>query len=136
MRVGEEVRVHHNEIVVGDMIKLKAGMNIPVDGILVRGSGVQCDESAITGESIELKKETIEVCKQKLEERDAELTYLKVKTQGNHDLPSPVMLSVTQVITGEGWFVCTVLGNSSCLGKILEKLKVEDQATPLQQKLG
>ena len=43
-------------------------MNIPVDGLLIHGSGVQCDESAITGESIEIKKETCELCKTKAEE--------------------------------------------------------------------
>jgi P-type E1-E2 ATPase len=47
---------------VGDIIKVRAGMNIPVDGILLWGSGVMTNESAITGESIELKKESLENC--------------------------------------------------------------------------
>jgi magnesium-transporting ATPase (P-type) len=37
-------------------------MNIPVDGILIWGSGVLTNEAAITGESIELKKESLEHC--------------------------------------------------------------------------
>ena len=42
------------------MIKIKAGMNIPVDGILIQGSGVTVSDAAMTGESDELKKEVME----------------------------------------------------------------------------
>jgi P-type E1-E2 ATPase len=59
---------------VGDLIKIKAGMNIPVDGVLVKSSGVTCNESAMTGEPDELKKETLEVCHLKREEKETELT--------------------------------------------------------------
>jgi magnesium-transporting ATPase (P-type) len=38
-------------------------MNIPVDGICLKASGVQCNEAAMTGESDELKKDTMEACK-------------------------------------------------------------------------
>jgi len=40
LRAGKEETVHHNNIVVGDIIKIKAGMNIPVDGVIIRASGV------------------------------------------------------------------------------------------------
>jgi P-type E1-E2 ATPase len=48
--------------VVGDIIKIKAGMNVPVDGVIIRCSGVSVDESAMTGESDELKKDSLEIC--------------------------------------------------------------------------
>lgn len=51
---------------VGDLAKIKAGMNIPVDGIIVKGSEVACNESSMTGEPDELKKETLNICLQKL----------------------------------------------------------------------
>lgn len=38
-------------------------MNIPVDGIIYRGNGVTTDEAAMTGESDEIKKDTVEGCK-------------------------------------------------------------------------
>ena len=57
------------------MIKIKAGMNIPVDGILIQGSGVTVSEAAMTGESDELKKEVMEQCKQRREEKDQEFKY-------------------------------------------------------------
>lgn len=53
---------------VGDLVKIKAGMAIPVDGILVRASGVACDEAAMTGESDEVNKEVMKGCLAKYEE--------------------------------------------------------------------
>jgi P-type E1-E2 ATPase len=48
---------------VGDICKIRAGMNIPVDGVVIRASGIQANEAAMTGESDELKKDTMENCK-------------------------------------------------------------------------
>lgn len=45
------------------------------------------------------------------------------------------MLSGTQVATGEGWFVCTVVGDNSAIGQIMKNLEAEDEETPLQKKL-
>ena len=65
--------------------------------------------------------------KETKEEKDAELGFQTVKgdnKKGNpHDLPSPVILSGTQFATGEGWFVCIMVGKNSCVGKILAKLE-------------
>ncbi len=49
-------------ILVGDVLKIKAGMNIPVDGLIIRSSGVCTNESAMTGELEEMKKEALNVC--------------------------------------------------------------------------
>jgi P-type E1-E2 ATPase len=55
MRNGKQTPINFSDIKVGDIIQIKPGMNIPCDSILVSGTGVQTDESAMTGESIELK---------------------------------------------------------------------------------
>jgi len=57
------------------MIKIKAGMNIPVDGIIIKGSGVQTNEAAMTGEPDELKKDSMENCLLRREEKESEFTY-------------------------------------------------------------
>jgi len=57
------------------MIKIKAGMNIPVDGIIIKASGVQTNEAAMTGEPDELKKESLEICLLRREEKESELTF-------------------------------------------------------------
>lgn len=62
MRRGQEEEINVEELLVGDLVKIKPGMNIPVDGILLKGSGVQCDESAMTGESDEMNKDIIKNC--------------------------------------------------------------------------
>ena len=62
MRNGQETTVHYNDIKVGDVIAIKAGMNIPVDGVVLNGAGISVTEAAMTGESDELKKDTLEGC--------------------------------------------------------------------------
>lgn len=47
-------KIHFNDVRVGDILKIKAGMNIPVDGIVIKGSGITTNESAMTGEPEEL----------------------------------------------------------------------------------
>ncbi len=44
---------------MGDIIKIKAGMNIPVDGVIINASAVTANESAMTGESDDLKKDSL-----------------------------------------------------------------------------
>jgi magnesium-transporting ATPase (P-type) len=91
-------------------------MNIPVDGVIYKGSGVTCNESAMTGEADELKKESLEVCKLRHEEKESENNLQKTPERNHHDLPSPIVLSGTQIATGEGWFICIVVGKNSCVG--------------------
>lgn len=55
VRDGQETEVPVGDIIVGDIIAVKPGASIPVDGIIVEG-GTSVDESAITGESIPVEK--------------------------------------------------------------------------------
>ena len=52
---------------VGDIMKIKGGMEIPADGIVLEAHSVQIDESPMTGETKPMKKETIKNCHQKKE---------------------------------------------------------------------
>jgi P-type E1-E2 ATPase len=92
MRDSREVTVHRNNIKVGDIIKIENGMNIPVDGIILEGYGVMADESAMTGESEHLIKETLEKCLQRKQEHEADN---KEASFSHHDVPSPTLLSGT-----------------------------------------
>ena len=51
-------------------MRVRGGDSIPVDGIVIRGTGISANESAMTGEPDELKKESPEVCKEKQQEKD------------------------------------------------------------------
>ena len=65
MRDSKEQVVHRNFLNVGDIIKIETGMNIPVDGVVISGIGIMADESAMTGDSDHLPKETVEKCVQR-----------------------------------------------------------------------
>lgn len=56
-RNGRETEIPLEDVVKGDMIIVKPGQSIPVDGVIISGS-CTVDESAITGESIPAEKET------------------------------------------------------------------------------
>ncbi len=54
-RNGVEIEIQSSDIVVGDIVIVKSGKTIPVDGVIIEGSS-SVDESAITGESIPVEK--------------------------------------------------------------------------------
>jgi len=54
-----EKPVHNSKVVCGDIVKIEEGMNIPCDGIIMKAIEVKCDESAMTGETDMIKKNTI-----------------------------------------------------------------------------
>jgi magnesium-transporting ATPase (P-type) len=70
-------------------------MSIPVDSILIRGSGVAVDESAMTGESDEMKKETFDVCQHRKDEHIEEEEERGKQERDSHSIPSPILLSGT-----------------------------------------
>lgn len=62
MRNGKIQQIHIGDIVVGDVVGIKAGMDVPVDGLVIQATGVLANESAMTGESDEMKKDTFVAC--------------------------------------------------------------------------
>jgi len=136
LRDGKVEVLHHNYLHVGDVIMVNYGMNIPVDGLLLQSSQMLCDESAMTGESDEIKKEIVSRCMRYRAEKEKDANKTTVgKISAKHDLPSPILMSGTAVSQGEGKMLCIMVGDSSCLGEIIKKLKVRPETTPLQHKL-
>lgn len=94
LRDEKEEVIHKNFIKVGDLIKIRGGMNVPVDGVIVKSTGpVMLDESAMTGESDHLPKDMIKRCLERQTEHEQEDKFSKTP----HDVPSPVVLSGTQI---------------------------------------
>ena len=89
---------------------LNAGDRVPSDGILVEGSDVTCNESALTGESDDRKKENV----------------------AGGDV---FLLSGTNLSTGYAHMLVVAVGENSKWGKTKAKLAVETTDTPLQEKL-
>lgn len=113
------------------MVQLSEGMDIPGDGIVIEAAELLCDESAMTGESQAIHKNTLSECLKKKTEAIED----GVKENDHHAVPSPILLSGSKVLQGEGKFVIIVVGTKSCIGRIRAKLEVEVESTPLQHKL-
>lgn len=133
------VEKHHNYLQVGDVINIEYGMANPVDGVLITATQLAVDEAAMTGESDEMKKEILKVCLQRLAEKEDEQKGGKLdegaKMMRTHELPSPIVMSGTNIAAGEGRMLCVMVGEDSCLGQIIKKLVVRPEVTPLQHKL-
>lgn len=108
VRNGLHWQIAATEIVVGDIVCVEAGDELPCDGVLVTATGLQVDESALTGEPIDIDK-------------DAE-----------HD---PFVLSGCTVEAGTCQFLAIAVGTDSQWGIIKSKLDKEQDQTPLQEKL-
>jgi magnesium-transporting ATPase (P-type) len=121
----EEGRIQ--EVVVGDLIMLKQGMEVAGDGIVLEGYTLQLDESSMTGETKPMNKDSLEKCVRKMEE-----CQQMHKEIGLHDLPSPVILSGTRVLNGSGRMIVINVGPNSSIGKIQQLISSgEEELTPL-----
>ena len=56
-RDGTEAEIPAEELVVGDVVLLAAGDEVPADGRIIEASALQIDESALTGESVPAAKD-------------------------------------------------------------------------------
>jgi Ca2+ transporting ATPase len=131
-----EKDVHYDNIKVGDILFLKGGNAIPVDGIVVHSSGLTISEAAMTGESDSLQKETLEYCLQKKKENDSmiEREAADNKTApkpDHHAVCSPLIMSGTEVSVGEGELLVIMVGKHSAIGKIMATLEQKSEDTPL-----
>lgn len=87
----------------------------------------------MTGETSPIRKNILSKCLKVSKEL---VESGEKNTSGKHDVPSPIMLSGTKVLTGEGKMLVLVVGELSCIGKIRALLGNEEpKATPLQMKL-
>lgn len=87
----------------------------------------------MTGESDHFAKEPLAKC---LELKAEYLAQNDASGAGSHDVPSCVILSGTQVQTGQGKFVTIVVGEQTCEGQIMASVEVKEaEMTPLQKKL-
>ena len=121
-RGGEVVRIPAAGVVPGDLMLLAEGDRIAADGVLRESSGVQADESLLTGESVPVRKV-------------AGMADAGPPLPGGDD--SPHVFAGTLVVAGDGLAKVTATGVGTQMGRIGSSLAViETQATPLQVQLG
>ena len=118
IREGNICQVTKKEVVVGDIVVLETGEEIPADGHLLEAISLQINESTLTGEPI-ISKTTNEA------EFDPEATY-----------PSNMVMRGTTVVDGHGVMKVELVGDATGYGKVYEGSQIEsDIETPLQIQL-
>lgn len=68
VRDGENMELHHSDLMVGDVVIVREGMDIPVDGILINSCEIFTDESAMTGETEPVRKDDYKMCMARMAE--------------------------------------------------------------------
>lgn len=119
LRNGKTQDIEATELVPGDIIILEAGNVVPADARLIEGASLKAEEAALTGESDSIHKTT-----DALEEED-----LQPADQVN------MVFKGTIISNGTGKAVVTATGMNTEMGKIAGMLDIEQQKTPLQQRL-
>lgn len=132
-RSGQTLTLNHSELLTGDIVTIQGGMDVPADGLVIEAAEIMADESALTGETEPVHKSTLIECIRKRDELLADM--VNIEKAGNHAVPTPILLSGSKILQGEGKFLVLVVGPNSCEGRILSILESESETTPLQEKL-
>jgi Ca2+-transporting ATPase len=119
LRAGAARRVAAQELVPGDVVLVSAGDRVPADLRLIEAAGLRCDESALTGESRSVPKETAPV---------AEETPLFAR--------SDLAFAGTVVATGRGRGLVIATGAATEFGGVARLTReIGEERTPLQARL-
>lgn len=120
IRDGQPQLITQKEIVVGDLLLIETGDKIVADGRLLSSNDLSVDESALTGESLSVKKQADVVC--------PEATPVAERKN--------MLYSGCFVSAGSGKMIVTGVGNATEFGQIAQELSsIEKTTTPLQEKL-
>jgi magnesium-transporting ATPase (P-type) len=119
LRAGEKQQVDAGELVPGDIVLLVSGDKVPADLRLLRSRNLQIDESALTGESLPVEKQS------------GDLAHDVVLAERNN-----MAYSSSLVTYGTGLGVVTDTGDATEIGRISELIaSAEVLATPLTRKI-
>ncbi|XP_010025947.2 putative calcium-transporting ATPase 13, plasma membrane-type [Eucalyptus grandis] len=109
IRKGRQQQVSRSKIVVGDVICLKIGDQVPADGLFIGGHSLQVDESIMTGESDPIEVNSIE---------------------------NPFLFSRTKVAHGDARMLVTSVGMNTMWGEMMSSInRCSSEQTPLQAQL-
>jgi Ca2+-transporting ATPase len=119
-RDGVEAEIQAEQLVIGDVVLIAAGDEVPADGRIVSSSSLQIDESALTGESVPAAKGT---------------ETLSVGELGAGDQANMAFMN-TPVTHGSGVMIVTSVGSDTQVGRIAGMLSATaTEETPLTKQM-
>ena len=114
-RNGKVMEIPRHDVVVGDVVLVEVGDEVPADGELIVCNDLQINESALTGEPV---------------------TEKSLEGGGDGAYPRNVILRSTMVMNGRGEFVVTAVGDATEIGKVAKKSSEQTSVeTPLHMQL-
>ena len=124
VRDGRKTRVAGRDVVRGDVVLLAEGDRVPADAVLIESINLAIDESALTGESVPVRKAAAGG-------QAAEASMTRPGGDG-----TPWVFSGTLVVKGHGIAVVKATGTGSELGRIGTALRaIQPERTPLQREI-
>lgn len=119
LRDGFVCLVSRQDVVVGDVIIIETGDEVPADGYLIEAVDLQVDESSLTGEPLTTKK-----------------TYAPNVSNAITAYPEYLLLRSSLVMNGNGRFLVTAVGDHTEIGKVARQAtELTAIKTPLNQQL-
>ena len=147
-RDGKVMEVPRRDVVVGDIILVETGDEVPADAVLVEAVNLQIDESSLTGEPLTSKSVTDAQSQQSADatspaslnlqhSADAIIQHSSLNTQHSSEAyPKNVILRSTMVMNGRGTAIVTRVGDSTEIGKVAtEATEATQTKTPLNLQL-
>ena len=114
-RNGKVMEIPRHDVVVGDVVLVEVGDEVPADGELIVCNDLQMNESTLTGEPV---------------------TEKSLEGGGDGAYPRNVILRSTMVMNGRGEFVVTAVGDATEIGKVAKKSTEQTSVeTPLHIQL-
>ena len=127
VRDGRPQQIARREVVVGDVVLVETGDEIPADGILAEATDLQVDESSLTGEQLTTKGplQTSPIPMEKgLEGASAEA------------YPKDMLLRSSMVMNGSGRMTVTAVGDETEIGRVARQATEQTSVkTPLNMQL-
>ena len=114
-RNGKVMEIPRHDVVVGDVVLVEVGDEVPADGELIVCNDLQINESPLTGEHV---------------------TEKSLEGGGDGAYPRNIILRSTMVMNGRGEFVVTAVGDATEIGKVAKKSTEQTSVeTPLNMQL-
>ena len=125
--------IPRREVVVGDVVIVETGDEVPADGILFESTDLQVDESSLTGEML-TNKESLPPVPSNAPDLKATPSHLEGERGSAY--PCDVLLRSSMVMNGNGRMVVTAVGDKTEIGKVARQAtELTGLKTPLNRQL-